>query len=978
MNDNQNFFEGEEVVVLVDEDGNEIIEEPEEFLEAEDVAADLSEGEVILEDEYELEQTYVEDEDVEDEEYDDGDGGFFGNISNKILYVFGGLIAVAAIFVGIFLITSKSKGGEVDFSMVGSQIAEIGVVGNENIRAIAAAKGSYIDDINEAIKAYDYNEADLEGGITSVDFSLQTIVKDLKIKFVNSNDKLIASVPFEVEVTGPDGKTTTWTDTDKDGIIYQTDIAGGSYSVKLVALSGYDALYDFSKAGSSKSISVKTKLDYQKVDVKNEIKVQNSSNQAEDAVLKETVVESKLKDTVSYVMSSKTATSGYTEVGKDTLIDPLATLTKSYEASVGRFKRLSGPVNVDHVEHEPQWGEWEQNDADTHIRRCTYEGCTETETESHSFDGDTCSVCNYTRQSEDPAPTCEHPDSKIHYKYVDTGMHKATCECGEVVFESESCEYPEHWVIDSETTTRHYKACKKCGEKKYEDCVDANNDGTCDICGRTGMALKPVEISGSASITPSATTPLNLSNNKTVKLTAGTKIDKGSEDVDKYEYTWSIASGDAVKLPENKNTSDITVTAQKTGEATIQLVVKLTRKGAGDPVELKQTYKVTVGAVTVKLNKTSKKALFIGGDTYEVKAEVAGGKDNTVEWNYNKDLVDVKVSEDTRTITLTAKKAGDFELYAKSKDDTNVISEKVKIIVANHPKNDASTKLTDKSGKQVFVYDDASKSYREATYADYYKSGVKFFLPADVVYTYTGWWTIDGKSYYFDANGKKVTGDQVILGAKYSFDSNGVLKSGTGSFGIDVSTFNGTIDWSKVAKSGVSFAIIRCGLRGSSAGALYEDAKFATNIKNATSAGVKVGLYFFTQAVSEAEAVEEASMCLTLAENYKISYPIFIDVESASNGRANGLSKSDRTKIVNAFCKTITNGGYKAGIYANKTWFTNNMDVSQLTSYVIWLAQYASSPTYTASRYDLWQYSSEGSLSGISGNVDLDLSYLGY
>ena len=284
----------------------------------------------------------------------------------------------------------------------------------------------------------------------------------------------------------------------------------------------------------------------------------------------------------------------------------------------------------------------------------------------------------------------------------------------------------------------------------------------------------------------------------------------------------------------------------------------------------------------------------------------------------------------------------------------------------------------DNNGKQVYVYDKSSKKYVEATYADYY-SGTDLFTPVDVTYIYTGWWTIDGKTYYFDANGKKVTGDQVILGAKYSFDSNGVLKGGTGLFGIDVSTWNGTIDWNQVAKSGVSYAIIRCGYRGTTQGGLIEDNKFATNAKNATAAGIRIGVYFFTQAISEAEAVEEASMCLSMVEGYKLTYPIFIDVESGSgNARANGLSKESRTAIVKAFCKTISNSGYKAGIYANKNWLTNKLNTSELTGYTIWLAQYASAPSYTATRYDLWQYSSQGSIKGISGNVDLDLNYLGY
>ncbi len=138
-----------------------------------------------------------------------------------------------------------------------------------------------------------------------------------------------------------------------------------------------------------------------------------------------------------------------------------------------------------------------------------------------------------------------------------------------------------------------------------------------------------------------------------------------------------------------------------------------------------------------------------------------------------------------------------------------------------------------------------------------------------------------------------------------------------------------------------------------------------------------MGIYFFTQAVNEVEAVEEASMVLDLIKGYNISYPVFADVES-SGGRADGISSAARTGAVNAFCKTIQNGGYKAGVYANKTWFTSKMNAPSLSGYKIWLAQYAAAPTYTATRHDLWQYTSKGKVSGISGNVDMNISYLGY
>ncbi|MBE5862844.1 MAG: hypothetical protein E7295_08340 [Lachnospiraceae bacterium] len=300
------------------------------------------------------------------------------------------------------------------------------------------------------------------------------------------------------------------------------------------------------------------------------------------------------------------------------------------------------------------------------------------------------------------------------------------------------------------------------------------------------------------------------------------------------------------------------------------------------------------------------------------------------------------------------------------------VSAKCTLTVKPHPKYDRTTLLLDNEGRQLFV--SQNNGYREAVYADYYVDGTKFFVQSGV--KYTGWQTINGKVYYYSAEGKFVTGEQVIQGAKYTFGSDGALMTGNGVLGIDVSRWNGSIDWKAVKNSGVSFVIIRCGYRGSSEGALIEDPKFTTNIKGAVNAGLKVGIYFFTQAINEREAVYEASYVIDKIKNYKITYPVFLDVEP-SGGRADKISKETRTNVCKAFCQTIQNAGYTAGIYANKNWLEEKIDVSQLNAYKIWLAQYAAQPTYTG-RYDMWQYKSTGVISGISGNVDLNLSYMGY
>lgn len=329
------------------------------------------------------------------------------------------------------------------------------------------------------------------------------------------------------------------------------------------------------------------------------------------------------------------------------------------------------------------------------------------------------------------------------------------------------------------------------------------------------------------------------------------------------------------------------------------------------------------------------------------------------------------VSVEGKVVTVTGVNAGSATITVAYTENGTEVKATCAVTVKVHPQDDTTTKLLDADGRQLYVLDGGK--YREAVHADYYTAS-QFFLRGEA--KYTGWQTLDGKVYFFDANGKKVTGEQVIQGAKYTFASDGSLVTGTGTMGIDVSKWNGSIDWKAVKNSGVSYVIIRCGYRGSSQGALIEDPKFESNIKGATNAGLKVGVYFFTQAVDEVEAVEEASMVLEMVKGYKISYPIFLDVEP-SGGRADGISKSTRTAVCKAFCETIKDAGYTAGIYANKTWLNEKIDASALSGYKIWLAQYAATPTYSG-RYDLWQYSSTGRVSGISGNVDLNISYLGY
>ena len=246
------------------------------------------------------------------------------------------------------------------------------------------------------------------------------------------------------------------------------------------------------------------------------------------------------------------------------------------------------------------------------------------------------------------------------------------------------------------------------------------------------------------------------------------------------------------------------------------------------------------------------------------------------------------------------------------------------------------------------------------------------FYEKTVTVTYkNGWHTENGKTYYYDANGNKLTNvTKRIGGISYTFGSDGqLMPTGTG---IDVSKWQGNIDWATTSNA-VSFAIIRCGYRGSSGG-IAMDPKFLQNMKGAKAHGVRVGVYFYSKATNEAMAVEEASAALSFVQQAGggLTLPIYFDMEDACQ---KGLSKEENTAIANAFCATVAAGGHSAGVYASKSWFDNRMNAGSIGgNYSIWVARYNTYLGYSG-RYNMWQYSSKGSIPGISGNVDLNIAY---
>lgn len=240
-----------------------------------------------------------------------------------------------------------------------------------------------------------------------------------------------------------------------------------------------------------------------------------------------------------------------------------------------------------------------------------------------------------------------------------------------------------------------------------------------------------------------------------------------------------------------------------------------------------------------------------------------------------------------------------------------------------------------------------------------------------IEYIYTGWQEIDGATYYYDpVTHEPVTGNQVIQGDVYTFGADGALNRT--ARGIDVSKFQGNIDWNAVKADGITFAIIRCGYRGYGTGALVEDSTYRRNIQGAINAGLKVGVYFYSQAINEAEAVEEASMVLSLVSGYSLPLGVYYDTESVAGGRANAISATQRTACAVAFCETIRNAGYKAGVYSYASWFYNALNFANISKYNIWIAQYRDTLSFNY-KYNIWQYTGSGRVNGISTAVDMNI-----
>lgn len=197
--------------------------------------------------------------------------------------------------------------------------------------------------------------------------------------------------------------------------------------------------------------------------------------------------------------------------------------------------------------------------------------------------------------------------------------------------------------------------------------------------------------------------------------------------------------------------------------------------------------------------------------------------------------------------------------------------------------------------------------------------------------------------------------------------------------GVDVSSHQGEIDWPAVRQSGVEFAMIRVGFRGYSTGNINPDACFEANIRGALDAGLQVGVYFFSQAVTPEEAAEEARAVLEWIAPYELDYPVVYDWENIAGdeARTDNLDPETVTLCADAFCAAVEAAGYRPMLYANRHQTYEIIDLEQLGAYDFWLASYEAAPSFEY-RFQMWQYGTSREVPGISTEVDLDLCLTDY
>lgn len=904
-----------------------------------------------------------------------------------ILVCTGVVLLVGAIVAGSMVLASKNIDEQIQAIVpVGTELSSVGIVGESGLLAMADARLNAVEDSSMETEdvVYTTESADEENVQVSVNF--ESVEKDLKIRFTNAaTGQLITGTAFEVTLTSSQGKQLVLVDEDMDGIIYADNIKAGKFQAVITSTDKYKF------PTTAQQVTVKDKVEFVVINVQDEVKSEAQVNVAAEDTQKADAVkeEVKLTDTVEWVESSKTligGTESYLPVDKSLIQDPSTssrlgtgiylfdglsvTLNKGSidKLYVGSSETLTGTTFTDSKEEKDNvtkeytyTTKWESSNTDV----ATVDGgkvtakSAGTATITYTVTRKTVTTTKTEQEPIEETKTEEIEISEEDYKAL-SDEEKAKC--------TEKKDDEDNLVsyIYKKTTT-----VKKDQDPKIESTETTDTgSATCTV------KVDAVAISsGTLEITRSADA-CSVGQTVTVKPSklVYTMNNGGTETKTDGFPTISWSSSDkAIATVDNNGT----VTGVKAGKVTITGQVTGVKGTDGNELTIKASTDITINAAAVLALTLDRTEAWIGvNKNTTLVATVTNYKsDSGVTWESSDKTV---VTVDEKGV-VTGLKAGSAKITATTKEknaDGKNLTATCVVTVNSDATSDTTTKLKDKNGNQLYVKNEDG-SYREAVYADYFTAS-EFYMKTEGQYAYTGWQTINGKTYFYDKSGKAVTGTQIIQGVTYNFGSDGAIQTSVNGskFGIDISRHNGSIDWNAVKSSGVDYVIIRCGYRGSSSGALITDQNFQSNIKGATAAGLKVGIYVFSQAINEVEAVKEASLAVSLAKGYKLTYPIFIDTES-SGGRADKIDVATRTAVVNAFCQTVQSAGYQAGIYASKSWFETKLSMGSIGNYRIWLAQYAAAPTYSG-RYDMWQYSSKGTISGINGKVDLNLSYLSY
>ena len=684
-----------------------------------------------------------------------------------------------------------------------------------------------------------------------------SIEKDLKIKIQDESSKNVKGQPFEITIKADKkkAKSTTYSDDDKDGIIYIKSIDAGKYDVSLNEIDGY-----ISKENSYK-LTVKDKIEYTKVDVKDEIKSAAEVAPAEDAEVDNVEVEAVIQDTVETVDSTCTPskvgagdvdTSNFPKasVGGSTKVDIAQAAVTASAKRVGYHATGTKSTDVTTSSETSSETTTPKSSETTAPSETTTpgEGGQGTGGDQNGTPGD---KTDGTETKPDDTKPDKYEITIVHMFYKNDGKTKAD-------------------KADEKETVTVAKDAKTVSSAKTYDGYKASNGTTFTIQdGAKEYTIKWVATAADK-VTYKVTHNFFQADGKT--KAEESKSEDITVDATVTEIQASSYEAQGYKLVEGSTKIKV---AAGTTAYTLNWVKAATAASAS----------VTVPQTAALYNSTINNANAIG---LTATLTDAGNIITNITWASSNEKV-VKVSNGAKTgCTLTAVGKGSATVtgtitYLSKPGDTKTTASDKKItctVTVNDFTGNTTTQLKDKSGR--LLYKD-SECKKPATVADYNANGTYYTEPV-----YTGWQTIDGKVYYYTSNHQRVTGSQVISGISYNFGSDGALQQGSGKNGIDVSSHQGNIDWASVKAAGINFAIIRVGYRGSQTGALVEDSCFKKNIQGATANGINVGVYFFTQATTEAEAVEEASMALTLCSGYNLSYPIFVDTENGTDAGRTG------------------------------------------------------------------------------------------